>query len=129
MGSTAEKISNTKDSKRSISFLRKEQPRPLFFQPKLTVGPTDDVYEREADTIADKVVSMNDDEHIQTKISRVVIQRKCAACEVEDHLQRKDDGTKDEKLVAPSIVSDALGSVGNPLDNSSRSFMESSFRI
>ncbi|MGZ3882263.1 MAG: hypothetical protein ACXVBF_13025, partial [Flavisolibacter sp.] len=34
--------------------------RPPFFQPKLTIGPVDDPYEREADAVADKIVGMPD---------------------------------------------------------------------
>ena len=128
MALTFEKNAKTKDSRTKRSFFpQKEKPGTIFFQPKLTIGPADDVYEREANAIADEVVSTNDSEHIQTKISSVAVQRKCAACEEEEALQRKNDGAGDEKLEAPSIVSDALGSGGSPLESHSRSFMESRF--
>jgi len=124
----AEKTSTPRDSKTNFSFFSgKEQSKPLFFQPKLTVGPTNDVYEQEADAVADKVMRMEDHEQIQTKISPLDIQRKCAACEEEDQLQRKEDRAIDEQLEAPSIVSDALGSGGKPLGDNTRSFMESRF--
>ena len=89
----AEKISRATDSKTSSSILsKKDQPRRLFFQPKLTIGPTDDVYEQEADATADKVMGMGDHEQIQTKISPLDIQRKCATCEEEEeHAQRKEE--------------------------------------
>jgi pyrrolidone-carboxylate peptidase len=57
-----------------------------------------------------------------------VIQRKCAQCEDEEKLQRKEDGEKsDQQSEAPSIVADVLASGGTPLENNSRSFMESRF--
>src|ERR1700755_401668 len=63
---------------------------PAFVQPKLTVGPVDDPYEREADAMADKVMRMSDTETVQTKISPVDIQRKCAHCEEEEkNIQKK----------------------------------------
>src|SRR6187402_1868349 len=71
----------------SSPVMRGENRKTLFFQPKLTIGPIDDVYEREADTVADKVMRMGNDEQIQTKISPINVQRKCAECEEED--QRK----------------------------------------
>src|SRR5687767_1190454 len=77
--------------------LNSEQP---FFQPKITIGPVDDVYEREADDVADKVMRMEDSE-LQTKTSPVNIQRKCAACEEEDQIQRKEDGKNEERSEAP----------------------------
>jgi hypothetical protein len=127
MGLKAAKISNEKASEANRSFISKnKQSKPLFFQPKLTIGPTDDIYEREADAVADRVMRMSDHEQIQTKISPLNIQRKCAACE-EEHLQRKEDRIEDEQLEAPSIVSDALDSGGNPLEDNTRTFMEGRF--
>jgi hypothetical protein len=99
----------------------------FFFQPKLTTDSTNAVYQREPDALTDKVVRIGDHEQMQTRISPVSIQRKCAACEEEEKLQRKENGTKETDAEAPSIVSDALGSGGSPLDNNSRSFMESRF--
>lgn len=123
-----ETSNSVKDSKTNRTFFpQKEKPKPLFFQPKLTIGPSDDVYEREADAVADKVVRMDNGSHLQPNISPASIQRKCAACEEEEALQRKGDGSNDEKLEAPPIVAEALGSGGHPLDNHSRSFMEGRF--
>lgn len=39
-------------------FAPKSNSKPIFFQQKLKVGTVDDVYEREADAIADKVMHM-----------------------------------------------------------------------
>jgi len=128
MGFIAEKISSAKDSKASASFLSKKgQAKHLFFQPKLTVGPTNDVYEQEADAVADKVMRMGDHQQIQTKISPLDIQRKCAACEEEEHAQRKEDGVSHQRSEAPSIVSDAINTGGASLDGETKSFMENRF--
>jgi hypothetical protein len=128
MERVAEKINSAKDSRLTRPFfLRKEQSKALFFQPKLTIGPTDDVYEREADAVADKVMSMSDQEQIQSKISPLNIQRKCAACEEEEHAQRKEDGASRQRSEAPSIVSDAINAGGAPLDEGTKSFMENRF--
>lgn len=60
-----------------------------FFQPKLTVGPTDDAYEREADAVADRVMRMPSS-HSEPFFARKplsiqpLIQSKCAACEEEE---------------------------------------------
>lgn len=123
------KISKTTESSgRRTSFFPVQQQQPgAFFQPKLTVGPVDDVYEREADAVADKVMRMQDEEHIQTKISPVDVQRKCAKCEEEENVQRKEVNTKTGINEAPAAVQDALNSGGNSLDNNTRSFMENRF--
>jgi hypothetical protein len=52
-----------------------------FIQPKLQVGAAHDVYEREADAVADTVVA-----HTTTP----AIQTRCADCEKEEQLQRKE---------------------------------------
>ena len=63
----------------------------LFIQPKLTISPVDDPYEREADMVAEKVVNTPDELFTQPKISAISIQKKCAACEREEEekVQRK----------------------------------------
>ena len=123
MGLAAGKISTAQDAKTNRSFFaKKEQAKPLFFQPKLTIGPTDDVYEREADIMADKVMRMRDSEQIQTKISPVNIQRKCAACE-EESVQRKEQES-DKKEASNSIESyvGSLGTTGQPLPGEVNNF-------
>ncbi|HEX5168484.1 MAG TPA: DUF4157 domain-containing protein, partial [Cyclobacteriaceae bacterium] len=101
-----------------------------FFQPKLTIGPVDDPYEREADAVADKVMRMSDrdEEHLQPKISPLNVQRKCAECEEEEkQLQKKGNGNGTDSNVAPSIVDGAINSSGNSLDPDTKSFMEHRF--
>lgn len=104
----------------------KEQAQHLFFQPKLTVGPADDVYEREADAMADKVMRMEGGGKANAHISTIDVQRKCKECEEEDRVQRKEaPGGKHSE--APSIVGDALNSGGTQLDVDTRGFMETRF--
>jgi lipoprotein-anchoring transpeptidase ErfK/SrfK len=105
---------------------RKKVKQNLFFQPKLTVGPTDDVYEREADAVADRVMRMGN-ERVQMKTVPVDIQKKCAHCEEEEKLQRKETDTGEVQSEAPSAVQNVLNSSGGSLDDGTRSFMESRF--
>ncbi len=83
-----------------------------LIQPKLTVGQTNDVYEREADAIADQVVQRLATSDLPTKIpvgnhvqasigtANPGIQTKCMACEQEEKLQKKDE--------AMSMLSDPI---------------------
>ncbi|MGZ3763137.1 MAG: eCIS core domain-containing protein [Mucilaginibacter sp.] len=106
--------------------------RPPFFQPKLTIGPVDDPYEREADAVADKIVGMPDTQvssnnSFSTSNVSSTIQRKCAHCEEEEKLQRKAEGDATGGLDAPSIVHEVTSSGGQPLDSGTRSFFEPRF--
>ncbi len=108
----------------------KEKSKPLFFQPKLTIGPVDDSYEREADAVADQVMRMSDHDarKIQPEISPLSVQRKCAECEEEENqLQKKDNGPGYAEKEAPSVVNDVLTSSGKSLEPDTKSFMENRF--
>lgn len=73
-----------------------------FFQAKLTVNSPGDQYEKEADAVAEKVVSMERTESdsyskgvagMKIKpVSETNIQKKCAKCEEEEKVQMKGDG-------------------------------------
>ena len=103
--------------------LSAEQTEPAFFGPapfiqaKLTIGAPDDPYEREADAVAEQVVQrmsaadndpagtaeerMRKDKMIQEKplaIQRMPmsVQRKCAACEEEEKVQKKEEEKPEE---------------------------------
>ena len=127
------------------SFFAKNS-EPAFFaptriQPKLTIGPVDDPYEREADAIADSVMRMSDAETLQTNPSPVSIQRKCgeceeeeekiqpkcAHCEQEEKTQMKREAGASGGMTAPPVVHDVINSGGRPLDLNTRNFMESRF--
>ncbi len=65
-----------------------------FFQPKLTINQPNDIYEQEADAMADKVMCMPDNKTVDNlffKPAASSIQRKCAHCEEEEkQMQRKE---------------------------------------
>ena len=86
----------------SSPFINRKKQQPFFspglIQRKLTIGPVDDEYEREADAVADKVMRMSSTETLQTKPSAINIQRKCKHCEEEEKLQRKEDDEDNQIL-------------------------------
>jgi hypothetical protein len=103
-----------------------------FVQPKLTIGAPNDPYEKEADTVAGKVMRMPEQNFVQ---------RKCAHCEEEEKKQvrRKPISENITPLIQTkseggAVVSDALtqkisssqGS-GSSLDSNTQSFMSSRF--
>jgi Domain of unknown function (DUF4157) len=109
-----------------------------FIQRKLTVNEPGDAYEQEADAVADKVMRMQDPlmpmassrqgGTVSQPINRVSIsslQRKCATCEEDDTMQRKEAGNTGGGMSAPPIVSDVLSGSGKPLDKGTQQFMES----
>ncbi len=66
-------------------------------QPKLKIGKPNDKYEKEADSVADSVVQRlsenrsTDISSSETGGGTQVIQRKCAACEEKERIQKKED--------------------------------------
>lgn len=98
-------------------------------QPKQTVGPPEDAYEREADRVADAVMRMPaPDKPIQPLCSECEeklgpIQRKCG-CLGEDLVQRSGVRPIDTLAGAESKIA-AVGG-GEPLSKSARAFFESS---
>ncbi|MEO7769088.1 MAG: hypothetical protein ABIS01_16775, partial [Ferruginibacter sp.] len=92
---TSEKVKN---SAGVAVHKNRQQPffAPIKVQPKLTIGPVDDPYEREADAVAEKVMRMPANEtepaFFQLKSLQITpVQRKCTACADEEKLQRKGD--------------------------------------
>ena len=97
---------------------------PIRIQPKLTINQPGDVYEQEADAVADRAMRMPD---APPKLSGKVgstIQRKCAKCEKEEKsIQRKETGGLGGVPAATaSYVSGLSG--GQPLNAGERSFFE-----
>jgi uncharacterized protein DUF4157 len=123
-------------ARKSGPFFGKD-PRQSFFKPagqgiqrKLTVGAPNDVYEKEADHMADRVVSGVQRKPIfESKNDPAEgLQRKCAACEKEEKVQKKAAGPA-RSAAAPSVesgISRSKGS-GSSLPSSTRNQMESSF--
>jgi hypothetical protein len=79
------------------SFFTKTSNLTPPIQPKLNVGQPNDIYEKEADAMADKVVQkLSKPNSIQTKSDSQnttitpFIQKKCAHCEEEEKLQKKE---------------------------------------
>ncbi len=67
-------------------------------QPKLTIGAPNDVYEQEADRVADAVLRMPEPRHDRTAMLRnspPAIQRLCTECEEELHRQPIKEGEEE----------------------------------
>ncbi|HEY5745433.1 MAG TPA: DUF4157 domain-containing protein [Chryseolinea sp.] len=110
-------------------------------QAKLTIGQSDDRYEREADAMADKVVQrLASPEPLTKKAASIqakplvgtitpLVQTKCAACEHEEKLQAKNENNNPGQTASASIESNLNASKGSgsPLPESTRTQMESSF--
>ena len=104
------------------------EPRPrLTIQAKLTIGAPDDVYEREADSVAEHVMKSS------------TIQRKCACggdskeeevcpdCQMSRLALQRLRSNGDAGPQAPSIVEDVLATPGQPLADSVRRTLEPAF--
>lgn len=107
-------------------------PAPKILQAKLTVNEPGDQYEQEADRVAEQVMRM--------PLTSTRLQRQCGCggasssggscqeCESRPSLiQRRAASTADSGTQAPNIVDEMLRSSGQPLDHSTRDFMESRF--
>jgi hypothetical protein len=114
-----------------ISVKQKSKQNTVFFQPKLTINPPDDQYEREADSVAEHVMRMpitRNDSLFFSPASISSVQRKCAECEEEEKLQRKENGKGE--VEAPGTLEsyvESINSGGKALPNDVRSFFEPRF--
>jgi hypothetical protein len=94
------------------------------------MGPPDDAYEREADSVADRVMRMPVDD-VTGGRAVSAIQRKCEACEHEDEekmLQPKRESSATAAADTASVgVHDVLRSPGRPLAPGTRAFFETRF--
>ncbi len=98
------KTNSEKDSKNNSNSLFSQgqqaffSPKSTFFSPriqtKLEVGSPNDRYEQEADAIAEKV--MRKTENPTVSAASPTIQRKCAACEEEEKIQKKEEEKNEE---------------------------------
>jgi hypothetical protein len=97
-------------------------------QPKLTVSTPGDMYEEEADRVADKVMRMP-----ESRLQRTcACGSGCSSCQnkqgAHEHLQTKSAQTNHSGQTAvPPIVNEVLNSPGQPLDATTRAFMEPRF--
>lgn len=102
--------------------------RPPQIQPKLTVNAPGDVYEQEADRAAEQVMRMP--EPVRQLAGHG--DENCRECRQEHggrpRLQTKTvRATGSEEVEAAPVVEEALRSPGQPLDSSTREFMEARF--
>jgi Domain of unknown function (DUF4157) len=101
-----------------------------FFQPKLTINQPNDVYEQEADAMADQVMRMTDtslNHNSFFKPTVAMLQRKCQHCE-EKKLHRKEnsgEGVQESNQLDGYVAS--LGLSGQPLPENNRKFFEPRF--
>ena len=98
----------------------------LFFQPKLTLNQSNDVYEKEADAVADAVVSSNNFSTNPSFFSPVskTFQRKCKECEEEEKMmQRKETANATLSNIPTNYITNLSG--GSPLPQNDRNFFES----
>ncbi|MDQ2752854.1 MAG: hypothetical protein M3R72_07510, partial [Bacteroidota bacterium] len=103
-----------------------QRHRSRFFQPKLSINQPNDVYEQEADAMANKVMRMPDSlVNNNSFFKPLTIQRKCAHCEEEDKMaQRKE--TNNDVTAASTQTEDYINTLsgGKPLSKNERSFFE-----
>lgn len=130
------KVANLKYGNDKKQENRSANNAPFFkpaIQPKLTVNEPNDIYEQEADEMADKVMRMADlstNQDLSFSPVNNNLQRKCHACEEEEekHIHRKENGIAGghESHGLDSYVG-ALGASGERMTVGSRSFFEPRF--
>jgi hypothetical protein len=125
---TRVKINSNDVTNGQQSFKEKSAVNP-FFQPKLSINQPNDVYEQEADAMADKVMHMNDNNVQQPTFfspSITPVQRKCQHCEEEEKkLQRKE--TNSNEATADASTENYINSLngkGRSLTPEERNFFE-----
>jgi len=99
-----------------------------FFQPKYQINQPNDIYEQEADAVAEQVVQSKPLHQAETFFKPTIspIQRKCDACEDEERLQRKEEnGNEHEASGDFERYADGLNNSGSSLPNKTKSFFES----
>jgi hypothetical protein len=99
-------------------------------QPKLTINQPNDIYEQEADAVADKVMRMTDT--TQTNFFKPVvpyISRKCDHCEEEENKIQYREMNGEESTTGSTLENYAgnLISSGRPLPDEVRNFYEPLF--
>lgn len=110
---------------------RTNKKNSTFFQPKLTVNQPNDVYEQEADAMADRVMRMvmpGYNGNTFFKPAADGIQRKCQHCENEEKVSRKEGS--DSEVHGGYQLDNYVGSLnssGQAMPESSRQFFEPRF--
>lgn len=99
-------------------------------QPKLTVGPAGDAFEREADQVADRVMRTPADGTAPAAITPLPaggVQRTAEDDEEPGVMQPKAHGDSHAGQPAPPEARDLVRAPGEPLDAGTRAFMEPRF--
>lgn len=102
-----------------------------FFQPKYAINAPNDMYEQEADAVAEKVIQSKQIDLGETFFKPVTIssiQRKCEHCEQEEKekLHRKEEnGNESETSPSFDQYVDGLNNSGSSLPPASKTFFES----
>lgn len=91
--------------------------RSGVLQAKLKIGQPHDMYEQEADRVAEQVMRMQEPQ----------VQRKCAKCNEDEEKVLKPKAIGSIANTVPPIVHEVLSTPGQPLDTQTRSFMEPRF--
>ncbi len=79
----------------------------IFFQPKLTINQPNDIYEQEADAMAEKVMRMPDpatNDNLFFKPAISTIQHKCAHCEEEEKQAQRKEGANDDSVSPVHVI-------------------------
>jgi hypothetical protein len=98
-----------------------------MLQTKLSIGASDDKYEREADRVADEVMRMPEST-IQPNVGleqKGGIQRKAISNSITPLQRSSTDSSQSAEV--PGTVHDVLRSSGQPLDRATRALMETRF--
>ncbi len=113
-----ERTSIHPDNIKRQAFAQGEQKNAAFFrpviQPKLRVNQPNDIYEQEADAMADKVIHGSGNPHSFFQPPA-------------NSLQKKGGNITGHGMAAPAIVNDVINSPGQSLDAGVSHFMESGF--
>jgi hypothetical protein len=94
-------------------------------QPRLTVGPAEDEFEREADGVAETVMRMPGSA-METEEDDAGLRRKCAACKADERVQRESVAAVEARTGAPTLAASPaeLNSGGTPLSQPLLTFYE-----
>lgn len=112
----------------------KQKPTPVKIQPKLQVNEPGDVYEQEADAMAEKVMRGDQQPAKPAAVTGLIgrsVQRKCAHCEEEEkkeQVMRKVNGAGGSSI-SSSFASSLQTSKGGgfSLPPATKSYMENAF--
>jgi len=105
------------------------QRKQLFaesLQPKLRINEPGDIYEQEADRVADQVMRMSEPS-LQRQATAEEEEEEEELLQTKRQSQRQVEGGTETPSETPAIVHEVLRSPGQPLDASTRAFMEPRF--